>query len=141
MKTKTAIFSLLFCLACIFSLSTFGQTAPGGGFDCPNSYSIKKNNGGGICHGDALVTVIFNPMPLPGDIPMLTAIYCQGQPLNNILPAQGYLTTKDGEINVTYCLTESTDKKTSVNNISPSSKLVLEFTYSNGMVCRTDNTN
>lgn len=137
MKTKPAIFSFLFFLASIFSLTAFAQKDSGGGSECPISYSFKKNNGGGACKGDALITVIFNPMPLPANIPMLTAIYYKGEPLGNKLPAQGYLATKGGETNISYCLTEPASKKNSFSNISPADKLVLEFTYADGTTCRT----
>ena len=137
MKTKPAIFLFLLCLTSIFSFTAFAQKDSGGGSECPISYSFKKNNGGGKCGGDALVAVIFNPMPLPGNIPMLTAIYYKGEPLGNKLPVPGYLETKGGETNISYCLTEPGSKKNSFSNISPAGKLVLEFTYTDGTTCRT----
>ncbi len=137
MKTKPVIFSFLFYLTCILSATAFAQQDTGGGYECPISYSFKKNNGGGACHGDALVSVRFNPMPLAGNIPMLTAIYYKEQPVSNLLPAQGYLATKGGETYISYCLTESGAIEKSFSNISPAGKLVLEFTYPNGSICKT----
>ena len=137
MKTKLAILAFLFWLLCFYSATAFGQEDSGGGSECPVSYSLKKNNGGGVCKGDALVTVIINPMPLPGYIPMLTAIYYKGETINNISPAKGYLVTKGGETTITYCITGSGPRKNSFNNISSAGKMVLELTFPNGTVCRT----
>ena len=137
MKTKLAILAFLFGLLCFYATTAFAQQDSGGGSECPISYSIKKNNGGGKCSGDALVTVVFNPMPLPGNIPRLTAIFYKDQFLGNMVPAEGYLVTKGGETNITYCLTETGTKSNPFNNISAAGKLILEFTYPNGTACRT----
>ena len=138
MNPKLIIFAFLFCLTCIVSATAAAQgDSGGGGSQCPTSYSFKKNNGGGACGGDGLVTVIFNPMPLPVNIPRLTAIYYKGESLST-LPVQGYLVTKAGETNIAYCLTETGAPKKSFNNISPAGKLVLEFTYADGTICRTN---
>lgn len=137
MKTILFVFSLSLSLIFILPVTAFAQPDSGGGSECPISYSFKKNNGGGKCRADALVTVIFNPMPLPGNIPMLTAIYYKGQPLGNKLPAQGYLETQGGKTNIIYCITKPGSGKNSFSNISAAGKLVLEFTYPDGTVCRT----
>ena len=137
MKTIPLIFSLLFSLTCIFPATAFSQEDSGGGSECPISYSIKKNNGSGVCKGDALVTVIFNPVPTPGNIPRLTAIYYKGQTVGNMLPVQGHLVNKGRETHISYCVTEAVSRKNSFSNISPANKLVLEFTYPNGTSCRT----
>ena len=137
MKTKLAILAFLLWLLCFYTATAFAQSDSGGGSECPVSYSVKKNNGGGKCQGDALVTVVFNPMPLPGNIPRLTAIFYKGQFLGSMVPAEGYLVAKAGETNVTYCLTEPGPKTNPFNNISAAGKLILEFTYQNGTVCRT----
>ncbi|HUS03481.1 MAG TPA: hypothetical protein VMY77_17195 [Chitinophagaceae bacterium] len=137
MKSKPVIFSFLICLSCLLSVTVFAQPDSGGGSECPISYSFKKNNGGGNCGGDALISVIFNPMPLSANIPRLTAIYYKGQPLGNKLPVQGYLVTKAAETNISYCITETGPKKIGFSNISPAGKLILEFTYTDGTTCRT----
>ena len=141
MKTKPVIFLLLFFLPGILPVTAFAQMDSGGGSECPISYSFKKNNGGGKCGGNALVAVIFNPMPLPGNIPVLTGIYYKGQPLVNKLPVEGYLVTRGRDINISYCLSERGSQKGSFSNISPAGKLVLEFTYRDGTTCRTHNAN
>ena len=133
MKIKFLIAGLLG----VISVTAFAQKDTGGGSECPISYSFKKNNGGGNCGGDALVSLIFKKMPLQGNIPMLTSIYYKGQPLSSKLPIQGYLVTKSGETNISYCLTEPGSKKNSFSNISPAGKLILEFTYTDGTTCRT----
>ena len=136
MKTKPAILSFLFSIACIFSATAFAQPDSGGGQECA-AYSFKKNNGGGKCQGDAVVNVVFSPMPLPGNIPLLTAIYYIGQPLPKRLQAQGYLVRDGAKANISYCLSDALPKKNSFGNISAAGKLILEFTYPDGTVCRT----
>lgn len=145
MKTKQFIFPFLLFLCCIFSTGSFAQTAPGGGSGCPIPYSFKKNsgNGWGVCNGDAEIRVIFNQMPLPDNIPLLTAIYCQGRSVTRIsLPVSGNIITT-GQGYVSYCLTGSIQKnnRNPFDYISRSIKIVLEFTYPDGMICRTDYTN
>src|SRR5688572_8232183 len=118
MKTKLAILAFLFLLLSFYASTAFAQEDSGGGSECPVSYSFKKNNGGGACKGDALLTVIINPMPLPGNIPMLTAIYYRGETVPNISPAKGYLVTRSGETNISYCITGLDARKNSFKNIS-----------------------
>jgi hypothetical protein len=142
MKTKQFTLAFLLLLCCIFSRASFAQTAPGGGSECPKSYSFTTNsgNGWGVCNGDAQIRVTFNQMPLPENIPVLTAIYYQGRPLTKIiLPVGGELVT-NGQGYVSYCLTGTGQKnnRNSFDYISHSVKIILEFTYPDGTVCRTD---
>ena len=140
MRPKPVIFAFLFCLACI-STGTFAQPVPGGSIECPTSCSFKKNNGGGMCRGDALVSVIFNPNPSAVDIPSLTGIYYNGQIVSCVYPVQGSLVSKKDVINISYCLTESASQNTPLKNIPPAGKLLFEFTYQDGTVCKANSTN
>ena len=145
MKTKPIIPAILLFLVCNFSTAAFAQTAPGGGFECPTSYSFTRNNGNGwgVCNGDAQIRVRFNQMPLPENIPVLSAIYYQGRALTKvILPAVGNLVT-NGQGYVSYCLVGTVQKnnRNSFDYMSRSVKIVLEFTYPDGSICRTDNVN
>jgi hypothetical protein len=162
MKTQLRSIALLFFSLVIFSTISFAQPPPGGqddgspgggpdgggntgggGTSCPVSYSFKRNNGNGwgVCHGDAQIRVSFNPMPTAAMVPVLTAIYYQGKALTNVmLPVEGDLVTK-GQSYVSYCLTGSAPAKNNGNpfgNIPPGVKLLLEFTYPNGMICKTE---
>jgi len=139
MKPNAVIFSFLFCLG-IFSTAAFAQPVPGGSTECPTSCSFKKNNGGGMCRGDALVSVVFSPTPSANDIPLLTGIYYNGQPVSCVYPVQGALVSKQGAINITYCLTGSDSQNTSLKNIPPAGKLLFEFTYQDGTVCKANST-
>src|SRR6476659_7319410 len=111
MKPKPVVFAFLFCLTGVFS-TAFAQPVPGGSIECPTSCSIKKNNGGGMCHGDAFVSVVFTPNPSAVDIPMLTGIYYNGQTVSCVYPVQGSVVSKQGALNISYCLTESDSKNT-----------------------------
>jgi hypothetical protein len=141
MKPKPVVFAFLFCLTGFFSTGTFAQTVPGGSIECPTSCSIKKNNGGGMCHGDAMVSVVFTPNPSAVDIPLLTGIYYNGQIVSCVYPVQGSVVSKKDAINISYCLTESASKNTPLKNVPPAGKLILEFTYQDGTVCKTNTTN
>ena len=164
MKTKLLTFAILLISFCIFSTATFGQVAPGndgtgglppdgggtipgvGPTTCPISYSFKRNNGNGwgVCHGDAQIRVTFDPMPSAAEVPLLTGIFYLGVRLTNvILPVSGDLVTK-GQGYVSYCLIGSAPEKNNGNpfaNIPPAVKLLLEFTYPNGLICTTDYVN
>jgi hypothetical protein len=141
MKTKFFILVFLLFLIYFFTISAFAQTAPGGGSGCATSISVKRNNGNGhgVCSGDAQLRVIFNPMPLPENIPLLTAIYYQGQLSTKVsLPVVGDIVT-EGQGYVSYCV--SAPLKNNGNQfgiISRSVKISVEFTYTDGTVCRTD---
>lgn len=146
MKTNVFTLAFLLFLAAIFSVKSFAQTAPGGGnTECPTSYSFTRNNGNGwgVCNGDAQIRVTFNQMPLPENIPVLSAIYYQGHALTKIiLPAVGNIVT-NGQGYISYCLVGVSQKnnRNSFDYMSRSVKLVLEFTYPDGTICRTDNAN
>ncbi len=145
MKTKLFIYSFSFLLICIFSTTCFAQPAPGGGSECPTSYSFKSNNGKGlgVCNGDQQIRVNFSIMPSPENFPLLTALYYQGQLVTKVtLPVVGYLVT-EGQGYVCYCLVRTSSKNNGnpFGKISPSIKMVLEFTYPDGTICRTDNVN
>jgi hypothetical protein len=133
MKTKFFILVFLLFLIYFFTISAFAQTAPGGGSGCATSISVKRNN------GNAQLRVIFNPMPLPENIPLLTAIYYQGQLSTKVsLPVVGDIVT-EGQGYVSYCV--SAPLKNNGNQfgiISRSVKISVEFTYTDGTVCRTD---
>ncbi len=142
MKPRLIIFAFLLFLVYFISAKAFSQTAPGGGSECPLSYSFKRNNGNGwgVCNGDQQIRVTFSPMLAPENIPVLTAIYFQGQLLSRfILPVTGDLINKQQGY-VSYCLRGSFPKNNAnpFSIISPSIKLVLEFTYPDGMICKTD---
>ena len=142
MKTKL-IFTIFLFSACLFSIAAFSQTVPGGGSECPTSYSIKKSNGNGSggCNGEAEIRVTFLQMPSPQDIPSITAIEYQAQPVTNIaLPAKGIL-VNNGQGYISYCISASTSKNNgnSFAKLPPAAKIVLELTTQTGVVCRTDN--
>ena len=143
---KNLIFTVLLMSFCLFAASAFAQDPPGNNNSgiCPISYSFKRNNGNGwgVCHSDAQIRVAFNPLPSPDNIPTLTAIYYKGNPLTNVmLPVTGEVINKTQPY-VSYCLTGSVPERNNGNpngNIPPASKLTLEFTYPDGLVCTTDN--
>lgn len=142
MKHRLIIFAFLLFLIYFLSAKAFSQSAPGGGSECPTSYSFKRNNGNGwgVCNGDEQIRVTFSPMPSAGNIPLLTAIYYQGQPVSKVIfPVSGELVTH-GQGYVSYCLRGSPHKNKGnpFGKISASIKVVLEFTYPDGMICRTD---
>lgn len=133
----------------LFSSSAFAQVVPGGSggggvidpgtggggvvYDCPQSYSFKRNNGNGwgVCHGDAQIRIAFTQ--LPQVIPQLTGIYYEGNKITTIYyPVDGDVIDKTQPY-ISYCL--------SGGNIPPAHKLILEFTYPNGQICTTDNGN
>lgn len=169
MKTRllsiTLLFSMLICSTISFSQpppggdddgvpvvlppddGSTGGNPPGGGggagTTCPVSISFKRNNGNGwgVCHGDAQIRVAFSPLPVPGNVPVLTAVYYQGKALTNvILPVSGDLVDR-GQGYVSFCMLGSAPKKNNGNpfgNIPPGVKLILELTYPNNMVCKID---
>ncbi len=163
MKTRLLSITLLFISLLIFSSISFsqpppggeddapptgggtdpGSTMPGGGATCPVSTSFKRNNGNGwgVCHGDAQIRVAFNPMPADANIPILTNVYYEGKALTNvIMDVKGEIVNR-GQGYVSYCMIGSTTPKNNGNpfgNIPPAVKLILEFTYPNGIICRTD---
>ena len=140
MKTKFFILLFLLFLIYFFTISAFAQTA-GGGSGCATSFSVKRNNGNGygVCNGDAQIRVVFSPMPSPGNIPLLTGIFYQGQPTTKItLPVAGEMVT-DGQGYISYCIAAPLKNNgNQFGKISPSIKITLEFTYQDGTVCRTD---
>lgn len=145
---------LVIFLISFFSITThnsFAQGRDAGGSDdgvinetCPTSFSFKRNNGNGwgVCHGDAQIRVVFNPMPSPNNIPVLTGVYYEDDLLTNIiLPVSGDMIDKTKPY-ISYCMTGSFPARNNGNpraNIPPAVKLVLEFTYPSGLVCRTNN--
>jgi len=162
MKTRLQSITLLLISLLIFSTITFAQGDPGGdddgiptipdggstggnapGIKCPVSTSFKRNNGNGwgVCHGDAQIRVAFTPMPADANIPILTNVYYQGKALTNvIMNVQGDIVNR-GQGYVSYCMIGSAKPKNNGNpfgNIPPAVKLILEFTYPNGAICRID---
>ena len=141
MNTKLIIFVFLLFLIYFFTISAFAQTAPGGGSGCATSISVKRNNGNGhgVCNGDAQLRVIFSPMPLPENIPLLTAIYYQGLPTTKIpLPITGDIVT-GGQAYISYCvMAPLKNNGNQFGKMSPLIKIAFEFTYQDGTVCRTD---
>ena len=145
MKVKLIIFAFLLFLIYFLSAKGFSQTAPGGGSECPISFSFIRNNGNGsgVGNADAQVRVAFSPLPSAENIPLLSAIYYQGQSVDKvILPVRGELVIR-GRGYISYCLKESLPKNNGnpFGKISPAIKVVLEFTYPDGMICRTDHVN
>lgn len=143
---KTILINTSFlCLACIFSTPAFSQTVPGGGTECPTSYTVKRNNGHDkkVCNGDAEIRVSFIQLPAPNDIPSITSIEYEGQPLTDIsLPVAGTL-VRTGKGYISYCIKASSSKSKGdpLDKIPAAAKLVLELMAPNGVVCRTDNGN
>lgn len=144
MKTKQFKSASLLILACIFSGAAFSQIVPGGGTECPKSYSVKRNNGNDkkVCNGDAEIRVTFLQLPTSHEVPSITSIEYEGQPLSNIsLPASGTLVTT-GKGYISYCVkATSKSRGDPLGKIPAGAKLVLELTSPNGVVCRTDNGN
>jgi hypothetical protein len=144
MKTKRLVLASAVFLACIFSSAAYSQTVPGGGTECPIAYSVKRNNGNNpkVCNGNPEIRVTFLQMPAPDAIPSLTSIEYLGQPLSKIsLPANGTI-VNTGRGYISYCVS-STSKtvENPLDKIPPATKLVLELTASNGVICRTENLN
>ncbi|HEY8691088.1 MAG TPA: hypothetical protein VIM07_17780 [Chitinophagaceae bacterium] len=147
MKKKP--FSSFLLLASIFFLSTssFAQTVPGGSgdgsggvidsgpgggtvYDCPISYSLKRNNGNGwaVCNGDGQIRIAFSQ--LPTEIPQLTGIFYKANKITTInYPVDGDVSDPTLPY-ISYCLTGG--------NIPPAKQLTFQFTYPNGQVCTTD---
>ena len=143
MNTKLIIFVFLLFLIYFFTISAFSQTAPGGGSGCATSISVKRNNGNGhSCNGDAQLRVIFSPMPSPENIPLLTAIYYQGQLSTKVsLPVAGDMATNSKGY-VSYCVSSPLKNNSNqFGKISPLKKVAFEFMYPDGTICRTDMVN
>ncbi|HUS03338.1 MAG TPA: hypothetical protein VMY77_16475 [Chitinophagaceae bacterium] len=145
MKTKQLMFAPVLFLGCLFSIAAFSQTVPGGGSECPSSYSIKRNNGNsvGICNSDAEIRITFLDIPSPQDIPSITSIEYEGQRIPGIsFPVRGALVTV-GKGYISYCVAAATGKSSgnALSKIPPGAKLILELTTPTGIVCRTDNAN
>lgn len=131
-----------------FAQSTSGREAGGteDGFiyePCPVSFKRNNGNGWGVCHGDAQIRVTFSEMP--SVIPQLSAIWYTKKNSGEttavstvMLPVDGDLINKNQPY-ISYCLTGAFPAPgNSQGNIPPASKLVLEFRYPSGQVCRTD---
>jgi hypothetical protein len=153
MKKRLLTFALLF-FTCIFSATTFAQTAPGdnggtggdssggsvdgGGttttFTCP-AVSFKRNNGNGTCLGYAQIRVVFPDQFTTGFIvPSIVAISYQGQPVSFSIPTDGIVgvPTYTGQGYISYCLgtmSQFPGFSKDLNNIPPAYKLSVTFKY------------
>ena len=146
-QSKKFILFFLFSASFFFSNKVLAQRDAGGSSNgtepCPVSFKRNNGNGFGVCGGDAQIRVAFGT--LPGNIPQLTAIYytntntgIQTNVTSVFLPVNGDLISKTKPY-ISYCLTGILPAPgNSQGNIPPAVKLVLEFTYQSGQICRTD---
>jgi hypothetical protein len=135
----------------IFSDKSFAQDSRDAGGSsngdisrpCPISFKRNNGNGFGVCGGDSQIRVAFGE--LPDVTPQLVAIYytntttgIQTNVTNVLLPVDGDIISKTQPY-ISYCLTGSLPAPgNSQGNIPPAVKLVLEFRYPNGQICKTD---
>lgn len=153
MKKKLSTFAFVLLSACIFSISSFAQTVPGGSTDgtddgipiegggtvvVPSTYTFKSftfkrnnGNGNGVCGYNAQIRVVFDPMPpTNADIPKLTSVIYKGA---NLI-TNGYATIINSQIinqtqpYVSYCVQGIENLPgASDGNIAPAEKLILKF--------------